>query len=231
MAPSTRRHGSRDRFVSRISYIVEKVGWGSPHHLVSLPMTQPYECEVRFGIEDIDAFKSTLTGLGARVALSYEFTDHYYKPAGTPWDPVEKNLRIREWMDPPRPTTIYFVKLEILTVQGLQFKRSLNSEGKLPLFSGPIDVCRMLLDDLGFEFWFALRKEKARLWEIPDHHFFTAVEYIQGVGWTAELEFEGKDPRIATPAIQNALNLLKIPPHLVTHKPISAIYLDATANS
>ncbi len=215
----------------RIAYCVENVGWGSPHHLVIRPMTQPYECEVRFRIEDIDAFEATLAGLGARVALPYEFTDHYYKPAGTPWDPVEKSLRIREWVDPPRPTTICFARLEIMTIDGLTFKRSLYPEGKQSLFSGPIDLCRTLLADLGFEFWFALRKEKARLWEIRDHHFNTAVEYIRGIGWTAEIEFEGKKPRVAGPAIQNALNLLKIPPRLVTHKPISAIYLEATAPS
>ena len=191
-------------------------------------MTQPYDCEVRFKIENIDAFEAILARLGARIALPYAFTDHYYKPPGKPWDPVEKTLRIREWIKPPTPTTIYFVKLEIMTINGLQFKRSLNSEGKLPLYSGPLDTCRELLDDLGFEFWFALRKEKARLWEVPDHHFFTAVEHIRGIGWTAELEFEGKDPQVAAPAIQKALELLEIPQHLVTHKPISAIYLDAT---
>ena len=47
-------------------------------------MTQPYECEVRFKIENIDAFEATLAKLGAKIALPYEFTDHYYKPAGTP---------------------------------------------------------------------------------------------------------------------------------------------------
>jgi adenylate cyclase class IV len=186
-------------------------------------MTQPYECEVRFKIEDIEAFETTLARLGAKIALPYEFTDHYYKPAGTPWDPIEKSLRIREWVDPQTPTTVYFVKLEIMTIDGLQFKRSLYHEGKLPLFSGPLESCRELLGDLGFEFWFALRKEKARLWEIPNHHFFTAVEYIEGIGWTAELEFEGQNPQIAAPAIKKALYLLKIPQHLVSHKPISAI--------
>jgi adenylate cyclase class IV len=188
-------------------------------------MTQPYECEVRFKIENIDAFEATLARLGAKIALPYEFIDHYYKPAGTPWNPVEKSLRIREWINPPTPTTIYFVKLEIITIQGIQFKRSLYPEGKQPLFSGPLDLCRRLLEDLGFEFWFALRKEKARLWEVPDHDFFTAVEYIEGIGWTAELEFEGKEPQKAASAIQNALELLEVPRHLVTHKPLSAIYL------
>ncbi len=121
------------------------------------------------------------------------------------------------------------VKLEIISIEGLQFKRSLYSEGKLPLFTGPLDTCRALLDDLGFEFWFSLRKEKACLWEVSRHGFFTAVEYIEGLGWTAELEFEGKDPQKACSAIRQALNILKITPQKVSHNPISAIYLQNKA--
>ena len=192
-------------------------------------MTQPYECEVRFGIEDIEDFQARLGRLGARIALPYEFTDHYYKPLGGHWDPVEKNIRIRQWIQPQKESIIYIAKLEIISIDGLQFKRSLYPEGKLPLFTGPLDTCRMLLDDLGFGFWFSLRKEKARLWEVPRHGFFTALEYIEGIGWSAELEFEGQNPQKAGSAIQQALKLLKIPRHKVTHNPISAIYLHASA--
>lgn len=163
--------------------------------------------------------------MGARIAFPYEFTDHYYKPPAGNWDPVEKNIRIRQWIQPQKESTIYFVKLQIVTIKGLQFKRSLYPEGKLPLFTGPLDTCRTLLDDLGFEFWFSLRKEKARLWEVPRHGFFTAVEYIEGLGWTAELEFEGNDLQKASSAIRQALKALKIPRQKVTHNPISAIYL------
>jgi adenylate cyclase class IV len=198
-------------------------------------MTQPYECEVRFGIDDIEAFQARLEQLGAEIALPYEFTDHYYKPLEGYWNPVEKNIRIRQWIQPENGTPrgvshcgesiVYFVKLEILSIDGLQFKRSLYPEGKLPLFTGPLDTCRMLLEDLGFEFWFSLRKEKACLWEVPQHNFFTAVEYIEGIGWTAEIEFEGNDPSKAGSAIQQALSVLQIPMQKVTHNPISAIYL------
>jgi len=188
-------------------------------------MTQPYECEVRFGIEDIEDFRARLSRLGAKIALPYEFTDHYYKQPAKYWDPVKKNIRIRHWIQPQKESTVYIVKLEIISIDSLQFKRSLYPEGKLPLFTGPLDTCRALLDDLGFEFWFSLRKEKACLWEIPRYGFFTAVEYIEGLGWTAELEFEGNDPKKACSAIQQALKALQIPIHKVTHKPISAIYL------
>ena len=198
-------------------------------------MTQPYECEVRFEIDDIKDFEARLGRLGAKIALPYEFTDHYYKPPKDNWDPVKKNIRIRQWIQPQNGTPrgvshcgdsiIYIVKLEIISIDGLQFKRSLYPEGKLSLFTGPHDMCRTLLDDLGFEFWFSLKKEKACLWEVPRHGFFTAVEYIEGLGWTAELEFEGNDPQKAGSAIRQALSALQIPMQKVTHNPISAIYL------
>ncbi|TSA56148.1 MAG: CYTH domain-containing protein [Planctomycetaceae bacterium] len=192
-------------------------------------MTQPFECEVRFGIDDIEDFQAKLGCLGAKIAFPYEFTDHYYKPPAGNWDPVEKNIRIRQWIQPQKESTIYFVKLEIVTTEGLQFKRSLYPEGKLPLFTGTVEMCRALLDDLGFEFWFSLSKEKACLWEVARHGFFTAVEYIEGLGWTAELEFEGNDPHKAGSAIRQALKVLKIPRQKVTHNPISAIYLQNKA--
>ncbi len=189
-------------------------------------MTQPFECEVRFRIENIEEFEAKLRDLGARIACPYEFTDHYYKPPGESWDPVEKNIRIRQWTKPQKEPSVYFVKLEILSIEGLQFKRSLYPEGKLPLFTGPLEACRNLLDDLGFEFWFSLKKQHGRLWEVPAHHFCTAVEYIEGLGWTAELEFEGNDPQKANRAIQQALKVLDVPKDKVTYKPISSIYLE-----
>jgi len=194
-------------------------------------MTQPYECEVRFEIDDIEDFQARLEQLGAKIALPYEFTDHYYKPLEGYWNPVEKNIRTRQWIQPEKESVIYFVKLEIISIDGLQFKRSLYLEGKLPLFTGSLDTCRKLLDDLGFEFWFSLKKERACLWEIPQHGFFTAVEYIEGLGWTAELEFEGDDPQKAGSAIRQALSALQIPMQKVTHNPISTVYLQNRKHS
>lgn len=190
-------------------------------------MAQTFECEVRFKIENIADFEAKLNQLGATIAYSYEFIDHYYKPEGTEWNPVEKNIRIREWIRPRKIPTVYFVKLEVVSIGGPRFKRSLLPEGKLPLYSGQLIACRSLLEDLGFSFWFSLRKDKARLWEIPQHNFFTAIEHIEDLGWTGELEFEGKDPEKAKSAIEKALEVLEIPHTLVTHKPISVIYLES----
>jgi adenylate cyclase class IV len=190
-------------------------------------MAQTFECEVRFKIESIADFEAKLNQLEATIAYSYEFIDHYYKPAGTEWNPIEKNIRIREWIKPLKIPTVYFVKLEIVSIGGPRFKRALLPEGKLPLYSGELAACRSLLEDLGFSFWFSLRKDKARLWEILQHNFFTAVEHIEGLGWTGELEFEGKDPEKAKSAIEKALEVLEIPRALITHKPISVIYLES----
>ena len=66
------------------------------------------------------------------------------------------------------------------------------------------------MEDIGFEFWFSIRKEKARLWEIPRHNFCTAIEYIEGLGWIGELEFEGTEPQKAKLAVENALDVLGI---------------------
>ena len=189
-------------------------------------MAHSFECEVRFRIEDIRDFEARLNQLEGSIAYDYEFTDYYYKPIGKLWNPVEKNLRIRDWINPHHQTTVYFDKLQIMSIDGLQFKRSMYSEGKLPLFRNELTICKSLLVDIGFEFWFSIRKEKARLWEIPEHNFCTAVEYIEGLEWVGELEFEGTKPERARLAIENALDALNIPKKLVTYKPVSVIYLE-----
>ncbi|NQU07334.1 MAG: CYTH domain-containing protein, partial [Candidatus Abyssubacteria bacterium] len=154
-----------------------------------------FECEVRFTIEDIAAFKQRLEELGAELLFPYEFTDHYFRPRGGEWDLSEKNLRIRHWATPPEPTTVFFVKTEIVTIGDLQFKRALYPQGKVPLFSGSPEECRSLLDDLGFEPWFDVAKKDAAIWEVAKHGFKTVAEFIEGLGWTGELEFEGEDPQ------------------------------------
>ena len=189
-------------------------------------MAHTFECEVRFKIENITDFEARLNQLGGNIAYAYEFIDYYYKPVGKKWNPVEKNLRIRDWISPQHQTTVYFDKLQIISIDGLQFKRSMYPEGKLPVFRNELAICKSLLEDIGFEFWFSIRKEKACLWEIPKRNFCTAIEYIESLGWIGELEFEGTKPQKAKLAIENALKALNIPKKLVTHKPISAIYLE-----
>jgi len=189
-------------------------------------MASLFECEVRFFIKDIKRFERRLGQLRSKLLYPYEFNDYYFRPTKATWDPLEKNLRIREWKTPPNPTTIYFVKNEIVSIGNTSFKRSLYPQGKVALFSGDLDLCKALLCDLGFKFWFVLKKEKARLWEIPQYGFKTVAEYIKGLGWTGELEFEGENLSKAKIEIEKALNSLNIPRNLVTFKPISVIFAE-----
>ena len=189
-------------------------------------MSSLFECEVRFIIEDIVAFEKRLNEIGAILKYPYGFTDHYFRPINEVWNPVEKNLRIREWHYPEHPTTIYFVKNEILSIDGLQFKRSLYHHGKVPLLSDDLEICTALLHDMGFEAWFILRKENAKIWGVPQYEFNTIAEYINGLGWSGELEFEGEDPHKARTQFEHALNILHIPISKVNFKPISVIFAE-----
>ena len=189
-------------------------------------MASLFECEVRYEIEDISALESKLGELCARIIYPYEFNDYYFRPLSEQWSLSEKNLRIRDWKTPENPTTVFFVKTEIVMIDGIQFKRALYPQGKVPLFSGTLDDCARLLEDMGFESWFTIRKTMAKLWEIPDHGFITAVEYIEDLGWSGELEFEGEYPEKAAAGIKRALELLKVPGRAVSYKPISRIFTE-----
>ncbi|UCD57072.1 MAG: CYTH domain-containing protein [Candidatus Hydrogenedentota bacterium] len=186
-------------------------------------MASLFECEVRYKIEDIEVFEERLRELGAAVLYPYEYTDYYFEPAKDQWNPLEKSLRIREWKTPAEPTTIYFVKNEIVSVGDTRFKRALYPEGKVPLFSGDFCTCKSIIEDLGFQLWLVINKAKAKLWEIPEHGFKTAVEYIEHLGWTGELEFEGDNIARAGSHIEKALKTLRISQDLVSFKPVSVI--------
>ena len=75
-------------------------------------MASKYECEVRFLIKDIDKFRKRIHELEGTVRFPYEFTDYYYMPKHGKWDPVLKNIRIRVWNYPEKPTVIHVDKNE-----------------------------------------------------------------------------------------------------------------------
>jgi adenylate cyclase class IV len=94
------------------------------------------------------------------------------------------------------------------------------------LLSDAPDICTDLLKDLGFESWFVLKKQHASFWEVSKYRFSTVTEYIDGIGWSGELEFEGDDPEKARTQFEQALNLLQIPLKNVSFKPISVIFAE-----
>ncbi|MEK6973736.1 MAG: hypothetical protein AABW41_00605 [Nanoarchaeota archaeon] len=189
-------------------------------------MASDYECEVRFEIKDIDAFINRIITLEGSLIFDYSFYDYYLTPIDQRWNPLEKNLRIREWKYPTKPTTLYFVKNEILNIEDLKFKRAVYRAGKVPLLEGDLEECMSIAQDLGFKPWFTIRKEKAHFYEISKNKFKTIAEYIPELGWTGELEFEGQDPLKAKNRIAECISLLNIPRKSVTFKPISAIYAE-----
>lgn len=188
-------------------------------------MASLFECEVRYKIRDIKKFERKLKELGAKLLFFYGFTDYYYRSTDKKWDLVEKNLRIRDWQKPKNPTTIYFVKNEVVSISKFRFKRAFYPQGKVPLFSGDLKSCRSLLKDLGFREWFIVKKEKASFWELPQG-FKTIAEYIKEIGWWGELEFEGKSPVAAKKEIEKALKILGIKKEDVSYKTISAIFAE-----
>lgn len=60
-------------------------------------MTASYEAEVRVRVPRIAEMRARLDRLHARPISAYAFTDHYYRPAASPWPPEQRTLRIREF--------------------------------------------------------------------------------------------------------------------------------------
>lgn len=189
-------------------------------------MPAQFECEVRFYIKDLNAFKKRLRQLNAIFLHPYAFTDYYYEPKNKKWNPKINNLRIREWQKPKKPTGIFFVKNQIIKSRERQFKRSTYQDGKVPLFFGSLKTCQKLLKDLEFRPIFKIKKERCLFWDLPNYKFKTIAEYVKGIGWTGELEFAGNDPKKAGKQINQALKILQIPPELVTFKTMSALFLE-----
>jgi len=185
-------------------------------------MTQSYECEVRIFIKDISLFENKLKELGGRIDFEYEFTDYYYKPKSENWNPTQKNIRIRSWKFPVRGTYIALVKNKI--IEG-KLKQSEYKDGKIKLYTGTLGECKDVLEDLNFKEWFPVRKQKAKIWDVNE--FKTAVEYIEEIGWTAEIEFEGTDLSEAIGKIDNALSKLGIKEGDYTFKTISRLVAEA----
>jgi hypothetical protein len=72
----------------------------------------------------------------------------------------------------------------------------------------------------------AVQQQKARGIKIPGHDFFPAAEYIEALGLTAELEFEGQPPRKPPGPSGEPLNDSKSPRTSSPTKYLPAIYLE-----
>jgi predicted adenylyl cyclase CyaB len=191
-------------------------------------MVKKYECEIRILIPNIDTFKERLLNLGAKKEFWYEFTDHYFKPeAAKPWDVMLKSIRIREWKSRKRECEVLFTKIKVIDENGVSFKKSVYSEGKIKLFSGSFDLCKKFLADLGFEPWFSVIKKNCEFFVLPEHEFKIAVEYVEGLGWSGEIEADGSDIKRAREKLAQCLDVLGVKGSDITPKPLAKIFADA----
>jgi adenylate cyclase class IV len=190
-------------------------------------MTSKFECEVRFLIHNIEEFERRLRSLNARLLFPYEFIDYYFKPkSSNPWDPQMKTLRLREWITPKKESEVLFTRTETVERGGILFKRSVYPDGKVKLMKGSSNVCRKFLSDLGFEEWFRIVKKECKLFEIPKPNFKTVYEYVEGLGWSGELEVGGSDVNEAAKNLKDFLSVLKIRRDDVRFEPLSKIYAE-----
>ena len=188
-----------------------------------------YECELRFFIDDRETFeKELIEKHQAKLVFSYSFTDHYYQPKDHLWNPQEKNLRIRVWKGKKRVTRVFFTQNEIINEKGICFKRALLPEGKVSLFSGPIEECHQLVQAMGYEPWMVVEKKNAKVWSLPGKDVRFPIEQIDGLGATGEIECTGEDPKNARRKIEKSLSHLGIPLSRTTGLSISALLAKKT---
>ncbi len=185
-------------------------------------MTAPFECEVRFLIDDIHAFRQRIAALGGRARFEYAFTDHYFRPGGGASDPRARALRIREHHRPAQPCEILLTWIDLVQVSGMSFKRSRFPEGKVRLYTGTLEECRAVMGGLGYESWLVVHKTAGALYEIPGLGELVA-EQVDGVGWMCEVEVAGEDPAAAARAIRRKLEALAVPPETVMSEPLAAV--------
>ena len=135
--------------------------------------------------------------------------DDYYKPKGPSkeFDPNKKTLRIRDF-GPGEDAKILLDKIEYKA--GL--KKSVYGE-KVVLFKGPKDTARDILDTLGFEYWFTIKKLWGKKYNIKDEKsnldFVFYLENIEGIGNTIEVEFKTDGAEVDAEKIADFLGIEK----------------------
>lgn len=185
-------------------------------------MTAPFECEVRFLIPDIEAFRARLRTLGASGEERYAFTDHYFRPTHWSWDARTHALRVREWREPVRESELLLTRIEVVRAGGLTCKRSLLPDGKLRLHHGTVEDCASVCEALGFTRWMDVVKSECGICDLPG--LGKAIyERVEDLGWTSEVEVEGTDPAAALARIREKLASLGVPADVATDTPLAVL--------
>jgi adenylate cyclase class IV len=185
-------------------------------------VTAAFECEVRFLIPDIAAFRARLASLGAHGCERYALTDRYFRPELGEWEARTHALRVREWCEPLRPSELLLTHVETVRAGGLTCKRSLLPQGKLRLHEGSSAECADVCEALGFVLWLEVVKTDCAICDVPGLGK-ASYEHVAPLGWTSEIEVEGPDPAAAIARIRAALAALAVPLASATDLPMAVL--------
>jgi len=177
-------------------------------------MTKKFESEIRILIDNMDQFHKKLEKFNAKIIHQYQFNDHIYIPKETTsnWNPNEKTMRIREHILPDKFAQVLFTENQTIAGKTFQFKRSKYPEGKLALFKGDLLTAQQLLQAWDFQYIFMVEKKAGKLFEIlHPQKFIIAVEEINHLGHSAEIEVWGEDIETIEQSFLKILSLLEIP--------------------
>jgi len=147
-----------------------------------------FESEIRIKIDDIDRFRESLKSIDSKIIKEYKFIDEVYIPKNNKdWDLKEKCIRIRTYINDKNSeninmSQILFSHIKLIEKDNFCFKQSIYPGGKLQLYSGPLNIAKEILEDLGFNYLFTIKKEKGWLYEIQNYknnkNFIIALEKI-----------------------------------------------------
>lgn len=177
-------------------------------------MTKNFESEIRILIDNMATFQKKLEKFNAKIIHQYQFNDHIYIPKRptSNWNPNQKTMRIREHVLPDEFVQVLFTENQVIAGKTFQFKRSKYPVGKLPLFKGDLKTAQQLLQSWDFQYIFMVEKKSGKLFEVlQPQKFVIAVEEINHLGYSAEIEVWGEDIETVENSFLKILSLLEIP--------------------
>ncbi|NCS97442.1 MAG: hypothetical protein GW762_02540 [Candidatus Pacebacteria bacterium] len=188
-------------------------------------MKNAYECEVRLLNYDFDSLLAKIKALGGEKKLEYDFDDYYFEPKNSTWN-TSKNIRVRQWLKPNRPTAIYFSKNTTETIDCIAFKKSVYADGKIKLFEGDLKTCFSILDDLEYIKTITLEKRNGQVWNLPNLNFEIILEHVSDFGWSGELEVSGLEQKKTKQEIERIVQLLELTQEQISFKSMSELFLE-----
>lgn len=152
---------------------------------------QSFEIEVRVPVNR-RKFAAKLRAIGAQEKAVFRFTDEYYKPKTTTdveWQSGTRTMRLRRLSKRGSLCRILYDRVTYMQVGPYPAKKSLFPEGKVELYASPIKYARMLLEQIGFQQWFIVkRKNRSTMFVLQGNvEIQVTLETIEKAGSLAEI--------------------------------------------